>query len=524
VIERQQIDPDSLFQGSARESIDQLGDIEVDITAARYEITGDIEIQGDVPEDVLLEVQGSVEVRGFAGGHIHATQGITVHGNTSGAYILSDDGDIAIDKILAGATVIARNGEIQTQRIEDPACLFGWNGVRIAGDAVGGRLMGRTVSITGQAAGVEIHAVDRIEAGAFASLQRSLTVLCLRGSIRSEEIGRVMEDDERKLLRGMGKHRYTERTMARLMAYATRDLENSLRSALYFLLAGARNANVFRVFHALMGQSNAANELHAITERLCGFYSDLGENNGDMDIEAAVNECAQRLHTVKDTIEALSNSVDLQHKTVILSACEEHIADADHLKSDGAAQDAADYQKRLAGKSMKWKALQEELAQEIAEVVESLDMDPKIMKAVELRPDRVEHMVDQVIQRFQAGGTTDQVNRTRSPLLRVFRKTAETKRDQIRKWNKSAQEARGELDRVKETLESKSAVLFSGVEGGLPIAVANRFAAGVQFAATRGATPDPVNEPDLAHELAAPVEHRSQFNVRGSKIVETNPD
>jgi hypothetical protein len=459
---------DRLFQGGARRPIKSLAGIDVDLLARLFEVEGDLELEGDIPEDALLVVKGGAfTLNGFAAGPVVADKGILLNGNVSGCHLIARQGDITINgSVLSNAQVIAQGGHLTLQAAESPRCLFGWRGVRITGGMRGGRAFGAAIEIAGTGVGVELHATGPIRVTALETGQRGGSMVCLRQSITCEDYGRPLGEEERRLIRGIGKYIYEALIMGRLVRFANRDIQDSQRTVLYILLGGQLNAQRVRQLRGLQCQANYASELLSISERMLQVVGTLVRqpSQGALD-EAGLlsSECTDSLKTLLEDVRTASTIFALEYRGIVVSACGELQQWAAQLRKDATLKtEWRPLHNQILERRTRWLELNQTLQENIAEQVGQFSLRPDVVKAAESQPDKVETMLAQVVSKLAEDPASERYERLRSPVVRLINTQVERNRKNIQNWQKVLDAAREQISQIHTTLGATAASLFAG--------------------------------------------------------------
>lgn len=472
---------ESLFQGGARRPIKSLAGIDVDLLARHFEVDGDLELDGDIPEDVLLVVKGGgLTVRGFVAGPVVADRGIVLHGNVTGCHLIARQGDIQIHgNALSNAQVIAQSGRLTLQGAESPRCLFGWLGVHVAGDMRGGRAFGGSVTVEGKGIGVTLHATGPIRLSALETGQRGASMVCLRQSISCEDYGRPMGEEERKLIRGIGKYIYEALIMGRLVRFATRDIQDSQRTVLYILLGGQLNAQRVRQLRGLQCQANYATEILSISERMLQIVETLVRqpSQGALDEAGSLaTECTESLKTLLEDVRTASTIFALEYRGIVVNACSELQQWAALLRKDATLKtEWRPLHNQILDRRIRWLDLNKTLQDNIAEQIGQFSLRPDVVKAAESQPEKVETMLAQVMAKLAEDRNNERNERLRSPVVRLINTQVERNRKNIANWQKVLDAARGQITQIQSTLGSTAASLFAGTLRDTVFVTADRF-------------------------------------------------
>lgn len=470
-----------LFQGGAKRPIRSLAGIEVDLVVRMVEVEGDLEVEGDVPDDALLVVKGgAVCIEGFVAGPIVADKGIRVRGNVAGSFLIARQGDITIEgAILSNAQVIAQSGHLVMQAAESPRCLFGWQGIRIAETMRGGRAMGATLEIGGAATGVELHATGPIRLHALESGQRGASIVCLRRSITCEDYGRPLGEEERKLMRAIGKQIFDASIMGRLVRFATRDIQDSQRTVLYILLGGQLNAQRVRQLRGLQCQANYVNEILSISERMLQVIGAMVRqpSQGALDEAGMISsECTDSTKTLLEDIRTASTIFALEYRGIVVNACGELQQWAVLLKKDATLKtEWRPLHNQILERRTRWIDLAKTLQESIAEQISLFGLRPEVVKSAESQPDKVESMLQQVMAKLGEDKSSERFERLRSPVVRLINTQVERNRKNVQNWQKVLDAAHEQIATIHALLGTTAASLFAATTRDAVFVSADRF-------------------------------------------------
>lgn len=502
---------DALFANAAKRPVKSLAGIDVDLIARMVEVEGDLVVTGDLPDEALLVVKGgAVWVEGFVAGHIVADNGVAVQGNASGGHLIARQGDIHVSGgLLANVCAVALGGAIAAGRAEGPRCVFGWNGVRIAGDLRGGRVLGASVEIGGEAASAQIHAIGPIRAGAITSGGRGGSVVCLRQSLSCEDYGRPQSEEERRLTRAIGKHAYQLALMARLLRYANRDIQDSQRTVLYILLGGQLNAQRVRQLRGLQCQNNFLAEILAYADRVAELLQQLARNpaQGLLDEAASLaEEATVAAKTLEDDTRAAATIFSLDHRGNIVSACGDLQQWAASMKKDNhPATDWRPLLNTVGERRAKWRVLEGVLNAAVAKQVAEFGLKAEVVAAAETQPEKVESMLQQVVAKLSEDPKNERFLRLKSPVVRLINTQVERNRKNMAAWRKTHDEAQAEIAAFHKTLGLTAATRFADPGRDMVRVQAARFDAETVIAANPAPNADPLNTAVSSVVLSAPI-------------------
>ncbi len=377
----------ALFADAKRKPVKSLNGITVDLLVSTHEFEGNTVLEGDVPDTALVIVKrGTLTVKGFVSGNVVAEGGVTIHGNAGGGYVISPRGPIRMEQALANSKIISMGSKVELAAAEHPSCVFGWSGVSVAGDVLGGRYLGERVTIGGTATGAELHATGAIVVKAIALPPRGHAMVCLRDEISCEEFGRPMGQDERRMRRSIGKHNYARNIMRRLIRYAERDIQDSYLTFLYMLLCSRLDPQKMSVMRGIQAQSNFLAEIAAICELLIQSLSEAWKSPeaGREDFEPLAEYAVNSLSTISDDTTTMANAFRLHHKAFIVGCCDDVAKLILNVKRQAITKSLAlSAIVKLRERKGRCEELQKELSVGLDDYVLSMGLDPNVARSVE---------------------------------------------------------------------------------------------------------------------------------------------
>lgn len=508
---------EELFASGAKRPIKSLAGIGVDLVARMIEVEGDLVVTGDLPDDVLLVVKGGgAWVEGFVAGHIVADSGITLRGNASSGHLIARQGNIHVQGgLLANSHTVALGGRVLAERAEGPRCVFGWDGVAIAGDVRGGRVVGATVEVGGEISGAQVHAMGPIRARAIVTSPRGASVICLRQSISCEDYGRPQSEEERRLTRTIGKHSYQTSLMSRLLRYATRDIQDSQRTVLYILLGGQLNAQRVRQLRGLQCQNNFISEILAYADRIADLLQQLVRNPAQGLIDQATafgDEAAEAAKTLEDDARTAATIFALDYRGNIVNACGELQQWAATVRKDAQVQtDWRPLLNSIGERRTKWRELAEVLRAAIGEQVSAFGLKPEVVSAAESQPEKVESMLQQVVAKLSEDPKSERFLRLRSPVVRLINTQVERNRKNMAGWRKTLEQAQAEIAAIHNTLGLTAASRFADTGRDAVRVQADRFDAETIIVANSMPGADPVLTAASQVKLSTAIESPTTF-------------
>ena len=481
------------FEPKPRKRIKTLAGIQVDLTVRSYEVRGNVNMEGDLPEDVLLVVRdGAIAIDGYVYGSLLATDDVTVHKNVQGAWVISSKGDIKVGGALAGATLIAQVGRIACDRAESPRQLFGRYGLTIAGDVQGGRLFGRSIHIGGTAAASEMHAVGPITVGAIEAGPRAETLVCLRKTLTSEDYGRPLDAEATSLRRTMIRDERHLPLLENRERHAQADILNCYRSMLYYMFIGSTEQS--RLYQVRAEQTRLIC-VQQVLETAKGLQLILnaaietGFVRHASTLEVAVEETLETLRTVSESTQAGVPESTKYYASKLASDTREFTGVVNQIKKALAAQrldkkHAIPFTRCLEA----WRAQQEASTRELESLVNQLRLRGELVTKIETEPGKLEAMLDTVVTDAHNKPKSEMARRAGSAFMQMMRRTIERHEKDIRRWRRERQIVENRLRETYQSLERDPSIILPDRYDPQIFVEAKRFDEGVIISSIPGFT------------------------------------
>jgi len=516
------VDANTFFTQKHRKRVELVDGIEADLAVTVYRLEGETEIDGDVPDETLLVVKdGGITVNGFVSGNIIASEDIAIHGNICGSWVISQTGSIQADKVLPHSRVIAKHGTLHAASGEAPACVFAWGGLHIHGDVIGGKLLGRTIHVDGSVAGAELHAVGSITAGSFDVVDNAATVICLRDILSCEDYGQPMEETQRKLYRGIGKRTHDAAVLNKFLRYSSRDIEDSRRTVLYFLLGGLVNVQGVRSLRGLQCQANLLTEITDSMERLQHGISRVlaaGHPLNPRDAHSAARQCIDSLQHVTEDIQVLAASFDLAHKGSLLKACRDVTSMAENLGKGAIPQtELPHFLAELRQRHAQYIQLSRQLAAGVEEQTKKLPLDAAAVKTIETQPEKLETMISQVMTGLAKKPDSEGFRRSKSSVVRLLQTRITRDSENIQNWKEAYTEAEKEVETIRQHLGDTASILFAAPGAGASVN-ARAFDCGVILVANPAIDSNPLETATATHTIRQSVNTPTTFILQNGAI------
>lgn len=512
----------TLFADAKRKPVKSLNGITVDLLVSTHEFEGSTVLEGDVPDTALVIVKrGTLTVHGFVSGNVVAEGGITIHGNAGGGYVISPRGPIKMEQALANSKIICMASTVELAAAEHPSCVFGWGGVTVTGDVLGGRFLGERITVGGTATGAEIHATGAIVIKAVALPPRGHALICLRDEISCEEFGRPMGQDERRMRRSIGKHNYARNIMHRLIRYAERDIQDSYLTFLYMLLCTRLDPQKMSVMRGIQAQSNFLSEIAAICDLLIQSLSEAWKSPeaGREDFEPLAEYAVNSLATISEDTGTMANAFRLNNKAFIIGCCDDVGKLILTVKRQPITKSLAlSALVKLRERKGRCEELQRELNVGLDDYVLSMGLDPNVARSVESQPHKAEAMLQTVRTQVDKDPQNPRYARTRSPLARLLQNTVDRSRKNIGSWRATLLEAETQLKDVRQKLGANATALFASGEPGVTYFETSECAAGVVVAAASKDGLKPLESAATQITISVAISTPTRFNLHGYEI------
>ncbi|NQU21631.1 MAG: polymer-forming cytoskeletal protein [Candidatus Nealsonbacteria bacterium] len=515
------------FGEKKRQKIKNLAGIEVGLVVRRYELTGPVELTGDVPDGALLVVRdGSVAIDGFVAGDVVASGDIVIQETVHGGWIISTKGDIKARRILAGSTLIAQTGGITCSRVESPKVVFARKGVVVEGDVRGGKLYGRTIRVAGTVNSAELNVVSTITAKAFETNPPSQTVVRLCRMLTSEDYGRPLDESSVLLTRLLLKHNCRLVLLAGIARHTQRDVHNCIRTMLYYLLAGVDKRSIVC---ELRGVQSRVIHLEQILEaggnlrRYFGNIEGVGENVLADEVDSVAEECLAALVVIENQIEAIPREFAGTHRGELLKALRLLRALAQKIRlAAQAVPRILQHLRTLDEHFTNWNGQLAVAATESDRLINEFGLDDTLTQQIEGEPDRLAELLTQSLEEARRDTEGDRATRADSTFMRLMQRQLTRQRTTIGTWQNQLAKVRAELQDVLDALDNDPLIVFD--QSGSASVRAEHFDKGVILTAS----PVQLDGVDVEESpmtcLEEPVEGDTTFTLHGRSIRRETPE
>jgi len=507
------------YEGVERKVYQTLPGIPVNITARGLEFRGDVTVEGDIPEDVLVLVrQGGIVVRGYVFGYVVADRDITVHGNVQGAWLVSSAGNVVVERVFPGARITAQRGSISCNGCESPERLFAGDTLTVHGNVTGGKLLARDMEIRGTVTGAELHTAGRLRAQRFDTDPRRGTIVCLRALLTSQDYGVPLGESTTAMKRAMAKHAYQAAVAWRAITHLQQDISNCRRAMLYYLLAGSDSNVAIRHLRVLQTQSVFLDRIVTMGVSLSRFLHAARETGGSVaarEIEDLAEENLKVLRALSKDIKALPEEYGATMREPLIQTARRLGTISKRIVASAKAEsDVSAHLESLDRQLEKWRTSYVACGEKIASLVEELGLDPDIAAKIESDPAELEPMLAIVLADARNSPHSELARRSRSAVMRLLESTIERHRENIAVWRGSVDAASVEQQALTTRLAEEGAILFGGSRPGGTYVCAGHFSGGVMITSV----PDKTEGTDTARAqvicIKTPIETDTVFTLK----------
>lgn len=217
------------------------GGLNFPIRGPVYMREGNLLILSDVPSDCTVVVdKGSCYVRGDMLGNVATTLGCEVTGNISGV-VVARRGSVGARDILNQSIVISKESSVRAMSAENPRMIFAAREIEIAGHAIGGRYLGRKITLGGDLIGGEIYATEWAEAANFVHSDERPVSICLLRGLSCQDYGEVLTLESGRMLNSAMKLRQRLANVEELIEITEREADNLAGNILMYILGEESN-------------------------------------------------------------------------------------------------------------------------------------------------------------------------------------------------------------------------------------------------------------------------------------------
>ena len=80
-------------------------------------------------------------------GYAVASGDLTVEGNLQGGMLISTGGDVRVQRVLLGSTLVAKAGNVWCEHLEAPKHAFAWKTLEVKGPVLGGLVSAEEICV-----------------------------------------------------------------------------------------------------------------------------------------------------------------------------------------------------------------------------------------------------------------------------------------------------------------------------------------------------------------------------------------
>jgi hypothetical protein len=486
------ISGDALLTGGHRQQVTELAGVPVRFVARCHEVEGNVRIEGDIPDDMLLLARsGSVHVEGYVFGHVAASGPVTVTGNAAGATLVSRNGDIRAGRLLNKSVAVAPEGSVACDEINGARLVYAGETVTVGGDVSGGRVTGRAVTVTGTVSGAELHAAGPVAAGALKPGAKEPTVVCLRGWFTTGEYGCPPDDSVTALRRAMTKTQYRAAMLDAMQRYLLRDIANSQRVLLYYLAGHVEDRStlcLLRGAHAHTALLDQAIEAGTSLHGCLDAQAAAGGQADALEVQALAGDCLAAMRRVRlgakaipaDFYATYQEALDivvrrLSHTAKKLCECAIPSEEFTRLRNS------------LGEHVARWRSERDATAENARRLLEKTGIDRKLITCIEDAGRNLTALLDQALAQAtkdMAGGKP----RSEAGFVRLLNETIRVHEANLSRVRQEAEVCQAEEARLRAALLGEPSFVSWERDGKVASVTADRYEPGVVVTSMSGCT------------------------------------
>ncbi|PCJ55445.1 MAG: hypothetical protein COA73_13365 [Candidatus Hydrogenedentota bacterium] len=448
-----------------RSPLSILEEVGVDLNVRVFEYTGHTTIEGDIPQDVLVRVtDGNITVNGFVTGAIVASGNITIEGNVQQGILISNEGDIAVQQVLIGSSIIAKKGNAVCHHLEAPSIAFAWNSFSVEGPMLGGKLSAGTIDIKEKTVGAELHSCGKIAAESIQTGSKNPTVICLRNSLTCVDYGRIMDDINTQRQKDVKE--FTEKiVIAQEMDRLTHHLiQNCYRTSLFYLLGGLENTSTAMSLQGLQLKSLNLRQIISLAESSIKFFQTAYDDPDQISMEKIMEvnkETIDNIGIINQDIETLPDDFGSTHKRYLLDRCTELISMLKQLHKQYEASNRTDFLQNTVIKTIsEWRGILGDTDREIRDIISMFGLEDAVLNRINDESESLEDMVNDTVKKKLASPDQREKQRAESPIIRLLCKSAERYARNIKENHNRVVEARESLKEIRKELTDNAVIQF----------------------------------------------------------------
>lgn len=475
---------DDAFTNIQRSSITVIEEVKIDLNVRIFEYTGGTSISGDIPSDVLVKVSnGGIVVYGFVAGYLVADGDIEIDGNIQGGGAISNAGSITLERSLMGASLVAKRGSVTCDHLESPERVFAWETLRVNGPCMVADITAGAIRVSGSVSAAKLSSCGHIVCEGLSVSSRSATVVYLADHIKCDAYSRSMSDELDNSYRDIGTLKKNIAKIEDMDRFTLRLIHNTYRTALYYLLGGIKSASGAKNLQGKQIRKLYVGQLISVVEGITEFYTDAHEypeKHSDETVNDFDAEMKNTRDRIRNEIEALPEDVGTNHRRILLERISElkRLARIVHREYSEENTTTA-LTSMVANARNTWRTEYEQTDRELLELVQSFGIDKKLLDRIEHQPELLEQLLDETIEEKKEKGSADDMQRLKSPLVRLLRTTADRYKRMIQQNLDTIVETRKKLSDAVQRLDEEAAVKFAEKVPGAASVEASHFDTGV---------------------------------------------
>ena len=461
------IDPDAEFRNKVPSPVSLLDGIVTQVNARVFEYKGETIVEGNLPNDVLLRVMGGgLTVNGLATGHAVVDGDIHVAGNAQGGTLISRHGDIRVDRALLGVSLIAKRGDVHCAYAESPRTLFAWDALTIEGALVGGRAYASALAVKDEISGAEVHCCGAVHAGAMRASSLGTNVIVLRRQLTCDDYGRPTDEDTQNRRRRLTQLELEISATTIMYRFTRMLIQGCYRTALFYLLGGANNAQKLLELQGLQAKSLHLRQLLVLIEGIAPHFEALVHPERaaqEQDTEEVQSETLQALKYLKEEIQLFPDEYGPVHRRYLLDRCKQIESLLIQLST---ARDQSDtsWREGLERAQARWLGVLRDCERDIEVLRQTTLLDPTLMRRLDAQPEELQDFLKKQRDYFLAQGSQEELKRAQSPLLRLLELAAGRYERNVEAAVSRVKLYEVEAASLRDALEEDAAVRFGAGE------------------------------------------------------------
>ncbi len=194
-----------------------------------------VKLFGNVPDDCTLVVEnGCCSVSGYVLGRLAVTQHCDVRHNISGV-VISSLGDIRARNIIDQACVVAKAGNVQVRRAENPKLLFAGQRLVVTDAIRRGNIIAPDITVQNEVLGGRLQVSRCLTAGRFRATPELPLDIIFRKQLAGSDFGGVPTPHATRLWSQTLHLKTRILTLESLLAATDREIERLSENALFFI-------------------------------------------------------------------------------------------------------------------------------------------------------------------------------------------------------------------------------------------------------------------------------------------------